>query len=90
MVVDSENLFNSLTAKEQNLMVRQAVDRLPDDERVVITLYYLNDCAVKDITDITGFTEANVKVKLFRARKRLWEMLQFMYKDEKIKEYDGK
>lgn len=88
-VVEPDNLFNSLTGKEQSLMVRQAVDRLPDDERVVITLFYLNDSAVKDITEITGFSEANVKVKLFRARKRLWEMLKFMYHDQKVKEYDG-
>ena len=88
-IAESENLFNSLTSKEQNLMVREAVDRLPDDERAVITLFYLNECAVKEITDITGFSEANVKVKLFRARKRLWEMLKYMQQDQKIKEYDG-
>ena len=88
-IAESENLFNSLTSKEQNLMVREAVDRLPDDERAVITLFYLNECAVKQITDITGFSEANVKVKLFRARKRLWEMLKYMQQDQKIKEYDG-
>lgn len=88
-VAESENLFNSLTSKEQNLLVREAVDRLPDDERAVITLFYLNECAVKEITEITGFSEANVKVKLFRARKRLWEMLKHIYQDQKIKEYDG-
>lgn len=88
-ITEPENLFNSLTSKEQNLMVREAVDRLPDDERAVITLFYLNECSVKEITDITGFSEANVKVKLFRARKRLWEMLKYMQQDQKIKEYDG-
>lgn len=88
-VAESENLFNSLTSKEQNLLVREAVDRLPDDERAVITLFYLNECAVKEITEITGFSEANVKIKLFRARKRLWEMLKHIYQDQKIKEYDG-
>lgn len=87
-VADPENLFTAVTSKEQNLLVRNAVDRLPDDERAVITLFYLNDCPVKEITDITGFSEANVKVKLFRARKRLWEMLKFMNKDQKVKEYD--
>jgi RNA polymerase sigma-70 factor (ECF subfamily) len=88
-IVEAENLFNTLTSNEQALLVRQAVDRLPDDERVVITLYYLNDCAVKDIVEITGISESNVKIKLFRARKRLWEMLRFMYQDQKVKAYDG-
>lgn len=87
--VESDNLFSILTEKEQGILVRQAVDKLPDDERIVITLFYLNDCAVKEITEITGFTEANVKIKLFRARKRLWEMLKYMYHDQNVKEYDG-
>lgn len=83
-IAETENLFNSLTDKEQSLLVRQAVDRLPDDERAIITLYYLNECSVKDIMEITGFTEANVKIKLFRARKRLWEMLRHIYQDQKV------
>lgn len=89
-LVETENLFTAFTNQEQNLLVRQAVDRLPDDEKIVITLYYLNDCAVKEITEITGYTDANVKIKLFRARKRLWEMLRFMYHDQNVKSYDGK
>jgi len=89
-IAETENLFSSITNKEQSLMIRGAVDKLPDDERVVITLFYLNECAVRDITEITGFSESNVKVKLFRARKRLWEMLRFMYLDQNVKEYDGK
>ena len=89
-VEETENLFTSLSNQEQSLLVRNAVDKLPDDERAVITLYYLNECSVKEITEISGFTEANVKVKLFRARKRLWEMLRYIYHDQKVKEYDGK
>jgi RNA polymerase sigma-70 factor (ECF subfamily) len=89
-IAGHENLFNALTDQEQNLLVRNAVDRLPDDERVVITLFYLNDCAVKEISEITGINDSNVKVKLFRARKKLWEMLKFMQHDQKMKEYDGK
>ncbi|NJK94192.1 MAG: sigma-70 family RNA polymerase sigma factor [Bacteroidales bacterium] len=89
-IAENENLFSAITQNEQNLMVRKAVDKLPDDERVVITLFYLNECAVKDITEITGYSETNVKVKLFRARKRLWEMLRMNYQDQNVREYDGK
>lgn len=84
-VAESENLFNTLTDKEQSIIVRKAIDKLPDDERAVITLFYLNECSVKEITDITGYSEANVKIKLFRARKRLWEMLRFLYQDQNVK-----
>jgi RNA polymerase sigma-70 factor (ECF subfamily) len=83
-LAETENLFNSLTDKEQNLLIREAVDRLPEDERAIVTLYYMNECPVKEIMEITGLSEANVKIKLFRARKRLWEMLRHVYQDQKV------
>jgi DNA-directed RNA polymerase specialized sigma24 family protein len=44
----------------------------------------MNECPVKEIMEITGLSEANVKIKLFRARKRLWEMLRHVYQDQKV------
>lgn len=84
----SENLFNTLSDREQSIIVRNAVDRLPEDERTIVTLFYLNDCSVKDISDITDYSESNVKIKLFRARKKLLDMLVFLKTDLNVKSYD--
>jgi RNA polymerase sigma factor (sigma-70 family) len=84
----TENIFTTITDLEQEAIVREAVDRLPEDERTVITLFYLNDCSVRDIYEITGYSESNVKIKLFRARKKLLEMLSFLNTEKNIKTYE--
>jgi RNA polymerase sigma factor (sigma-70 family) len=83
-VCDTENFLTKLSVEEQNVLVRKAVDRLPAEERAVIILYYLNESSVKEITLITGDSESNVKIRLFRARKKLWEMLKSSLKDQFI------
>jgi len=62
--------------KERKEMVNDALDKLPKDEGVMLTLFYLEDNSVKDIALITNLTESNVKVKLHRARKRFAEIIE--------------
>lgn len=89
-VRETDHFLVQLTMEEQNKLVREAVDRLPDEERALITLYYLNECTVKEIMGITSDSESNVKIKLFRARKKLWEMLKYRFKDQTIAQYEEK
>ncbi len=67
--------MTQIEENERNKLINDALDKLPKDESVLLTLYYLEDNPVKDIALITNLTEANVKVKLHRARKRLAELL---------------
>jgi len=89
-VHETDHFLNQLTQEEQNTLVRTAIDRLPDDERALVTLYYLNECSVKEISGITGDSESNVKIKLFRTRKKLWELLKYRFKDQTIEQYEEK
>ncbi len=68
----------NIQASEQQKYVRQAIDRLPQAEALLITLFYLNENTVREIEEITGFSESNIKVKLFRARKILEQQLRFL------------
>lgn len=61
---------------ERNEMINKALEKIPKDESVLLSLYYLEDNPVKDIAKITNLTEANVKVKLHRARKRFGEIIR--------------
>ena len=58
------------------------MDRLPEIDAFLITLYYLNESSVEEIEEITGLSNSNVKTKLFRARKKLQESLKGLLKDE--------
>jgi len=41
----------------------------------LITLFYLNENTFDEIIEITGLTKTNIKVRLFRARKKLYKEL---------------
>jgi RNA polymerase sigma factor (sigma-70 family) len=87
-VIETDNFLKQLTIEEQNAIVRSAIDQLPAEEKALIILYYMNESSVKEITSITGDTESNVKIKLFRARKKLWEMLKYHFSDKIILKYE--
>ncbi|WP_367914080.1 RNA polymerase sigma factor [Leadbetterella sp. DM7] len=67
-----------LMEEEQSEAIKKAVDALPPTESLLITLFYMDDCSIREIADISGLSEMNIKVKLFRARKTLQERLRFL------------
>lgn len=67
---------------EQQKYVREAIGRLPEKDALLITLFYMNESSVEEIEQITNLTQSNIKVKLFRARKKLNTELSFLLKEE--------
>jgi RNA polymerase sigma-70 factor (ECF subfamily) len=53
-----------------------ALAKLSPEERVVITLLEIEEKTVREIAGLTGWSEANVKVRAFRARQKLKEILE--------------
>ncbi|WP_461105056.1 RNA polymerase sigma factor [Spirosoma koreense] len=70
--------LDQLQLSEQQAYIKEAIGRLPTTEALLITLYYLDEKTVREIETITGLSESNIKVKLFRARKVLEEQLRFL------------
>jgi RNA polymerase sigma factor (sigma-70 family) len=70
--------------KERANMVKKGLEMLNPAESVVLTLFYLEDQSIKEISAITGSTESNVKVQLFRGRKHLAIVLIGLTKNELI------
>ncbi|MBK8416414.1 MAG: sigma-70 family RNA polymerase sigma factor [Bacteroidetes bacterium] len=73
---------DNFSIKDRQKYVLQAINTLPEDDQLLITLYYMDDQPVDEIAAITGLSSSNVKVKLFRARKKLQEQLTMTLKDE--------
>ncbi len=67
---------------EQKKYVSEAIHNLPEIDALLITLFYLNENSIEEIVQITSLTKSNVKVKLFRARKKLYHELSLLLKDE--------
>lgn len=87
-ICETDDFLTQLTIEEQNSIVRSCIDQLPAEERALITLYYMNESTVKEITRITGDTESNVKIKLFRIRNKLRGMIKYNLRDKIIVEYE--
>lgn len=65
-----------LEREDRKEMIARTLKKLPADEALLLTLYYLEECSVEEICQITELSASNVKVKLFRGRKRFYEVLQ--------------
>ena len=74
--VDSN--FFLVEEPDQFELLQKALQSLPEDENVIVSLFYQNDNSIEDISAITGLTVANVKVKLHRIRKKLYTEMQKM------------
>jgi RNA polymerase sigma factor (sigma-70 family) len=81
-LAEHQNQLDALTASEQKHFLSLALERLPGDDSFILTLYYLEETPIAEICQITGLTESNVKIKLFRARKRLHGILEQILKKE--------
>ena len=49
----------------------EALKKLPPDEVFLVTLYYFKEQSIEAISEISDLSVANVKVKLYRIRKKL-------------------
>lgn len=75
--------FEQLQARQVKRQVQAAIQKLPEVDALLVTLYYINDLPIKEIEEITGLSKANVKIKLYRARKVLEKDLSYLL-EEKI------
>lgn len=74
--------MEALKNGEQQKYVRQAINNLPEKDGFLITLYYMNENTIEEIQQITDLTLSNIKVKLFRARKKLNAELSLLLNEE--------
>lgn len=58
-----------------------AIDMLSPEERVIVTLFYLEDLPIAEISRITGIKEGTLKVRLLRIRKKLYLLITQMQDD---------
>jgi len=64
-----------LVKKETSEEVKTALDKLPENLRMVLILKEYAEMNYKEIGRVLGISEGNVKVRVFRARERLAVLL---------------
>ena len=70
--------------EKKYLTLEKAVDGLEPEEKLIITLYYYEEMNMEQISKTTGLTVSNVKVKLFRIRKKLKELMVYLNTHEPV------
>ena len=62
--------------RDQLRQVVRLIQELPPNQQQVIRLRGMEDCSVEEIAEITGFSPANVRTLLSRARKYIKDKLK--------------
>ena len=50
----------------------------------MISLFYYEEMSTDEISDVTGISKSNIKVKLFRARQKMLEIIEKVEKKKII------
>ena len=74
--------LDALSREERTLYVQKALEALPETDAVVVTLFYYEELSLDEIADITGLSGGNIRIRLHRARKKMYQLLQKMLKSE--------
>ena len=72
--------MHELDTDTQQKILAKALAMLPEEDNLLLTLFYKADNSIEDISGITGLSISNVKVRLHRIRKRLYEEMNSMMK----------
>jgi RNA polymerase sigma factor (sigma-70 family) len=78
IVENTSNADVILSEREQKIYIKNAIDKLPEMDALLIMLYYYDDNSIGEIEKITELSASNIKIKLFRARKFLETELKFL------------
>ena len=71
-----------IEADDRKNILYHAINQLKPDEKAIITLYYLDEFTLEEVSEISKITVSNVKVKVHRIKKKLNSILENILSDE--------
>lgn len=74
-VASEEDLAADFESAQAQSKLLQAIESLPPLQRLVLTLYHLEEQPIAQVAAITGLAEGTIKSHLHRSRVRLRELL---------------
>lgn len=83
------NVLDTIEERERKQMIQNCLDLLPAEDSFLLTLYYFQENSLKEISKIMSINENNLKIKLFRSRRRLTAILKTQLEPEIINQYEN-
>ena len=68
---DSADPYSLCVRNEQMALIHRLISGLPEKQRTILQLRDVEGKSYKEIADIVGVSEEQVKVNLFRARQKI-------------------
>jgi RNA polymerase sigma-70 factor (ECF subfamily) len=81
-IEDIESVHYRLSYSDQQKYINYALSKLNIEDRLLLTLFYLNENTLEEITEITKVKRENLKMKIHRARKKMYVVLEKELKSE--------
>ncbi|WP_298237067.1 RNA polymerase sigma factor [uncultured Algibacter sp.] len=83
-----DNALDSLEQEEYSKAIQECIALLPSEDAFLLTLYYFEELSLEEISKAVGLKANNVKVKIFRGRKKLATILREHLEPEIIESYE--
>ena len=65
-----------LVRMERIELIERILAVLPPTENALMSFFYMEEMSVKEVAELTGLSESNVKIKLMRTRKVVKKLLE--------------
>ncbi|WP_348076378.1 RNA polymerase sigma factor [Flavobacterium sp.] len=84
-----ESVFDAIDEKERNEKIQDCLSLLPSEDAFLLTLYYFDDQSIEEIAKVMDSNANNIKVKLFRSRKKMASILNKRLEPEILGYYES-
>lgn len=84
-----ETVLDSIDESDRNKMIQDCIHLLPSEEGFLLTLFYFEEQSLEEISKIIDCNTNNIKVKLYRSRKKLASILKIRLEPEIIECYES-
>jgi len=71
-----------ISGEERKAYLQMAIEALPETDAVVVTLFYYDEMSLEEIAEVTGLSSGNIRIKLHRSRKKMYQVLRENLKKE--------
>jgi RNA polymerase sigma-70 factor (ECF subfamily) len=73
--LESEYNSNEIEKMDVNHLIHKTISKLPERYSAIITMFYLNEMTIDEISEVMEISISNVKVMLFRSRNALRDLI---------------
>nr|WP_321407884.1 sigma-70 family RNA polymerase sigma factor [uncultured Carboxylicivirga sp.] len=77
-----DTVMDELSSDERKYFINEVLMRMPANESLALRLFYLQEMAMNEMQEVTGWSLSNIKVILHRARKKFQVELETILKTE--------